>query len=78
MPTLRDMEMDVKGLSADGEKNLRYIMENARTNVAGARGIKYSDLNLAVCGALNALAKGDITPEAAAKDIQQVSRNTIR
>ncbi len=78
MPTLKDLEIDVKGLSADGEKNLRYIIENGKNNVAGTRGIKYPDLNLAVCRSLKDLALGEVTPEEAAKEIQEVSRNTIR
>ena len=34
MPSRADMELNVQGLSADGKKNLEYIIENGKTNVA--------------------------------------------
>lgn len=70
--------MNVQGLNDDGKKNLEYILENGKTNVAGPRIIQYEDLNLAVRDALEDLAKGHITPEEAAGRIQKVSRSTIR
>lgn len=78
MPSLADMELKIQGLSDDGKKNLEYIIENGKTNVAGPRIIPYEDLNLAVRDALEALAEGSITPEEAAGRIQEVSRTTIR
>lgn len=78
MPSRADMELNVIGLSDDGKKNLDYIIENGKTNVAGPRGIKYEDLSLTVCNELKELASGSITPEDAAAKIQQVSRTTIR
>jgi ABC-type glycerol-3-phosphate transport system substrate-binding protein len=78
MPSLADMELNVKGLNDDGKKNLEYIVENGKTNVAGPRIIPYEDLNLAVRDALEALAEGTVTPEEAAAGIQEVSRSTIR
>ena len=78
MPSRADMELSVKGLSEDGQKNLDVIIENGKNNVAGPRGIKYEDLSLAVCGALKDLALQHITPEEAASQIQQVSAKMQR
>ncbi len=78
MPSRSDLELNVQGLNEDGQKNLEYIIENGKTNVAGPRVIQYEDVSLAVRDALAELAKGDITPEEAAARVQEVSRNTIR
>jgi ABC-type glycerol-3-phosphate transport system substrate-binding protein len=78
MPSRTDMELKVQGLNEDGTKNLEYIVENGKTNVAGSRIITYEDLHIAVRDALEALAKGEITPEEAAARVQEVSKNTIR
>lgn len=78
MPSRADMELNVQGLNEDGEKNLEYIIENGKTNVAGPRIIPYEDLNIAVGNALEDLAKNLITPEEAATRIQEVSHSTIR
>lgn len=78
MPSRKDLELNVQGLSGDGEQNLEYIIQNGKTNVAGPRIIQYEDLNIAVCNALEELALGHITPEEAAERIQKVSRSTIR
>ena len=78
MPSRADMALDVQGLNEDGKKNLDYIIENGKSNVAGPRGIKYEDLSLAVCGVLNDLAYGKITPKEAAVKVQQVSGKIIR
>ena len=78
MPSRTDMELNVQGLNEDGQKNLEYIVENGKTNVAGSRIIPYEDLYIAVRDALEDLAKGDISPEAAAARVQRVSRKTLR
>jgi len=78
MPSRADMELNVHGLSEDGQKNLNVIIENGKNNVAGPRGIKYEDLSLAVCNELKELAIGKITPEEAASQIERVSKETIR
>ena len=78
MPSRADMELNVQGLNDDGKKNLEYIAQNGKTNVAGPRMIPYEDLSLAVRDALEDLAKGIITPEEAAARIQEVSRSTRR
>ncbi len=78
MPSCADMELDVQGLSEDGKKNLDYIVENGKTNVAGTRGIMYEDLSLAVCDALEDLALFRISPEEAAGRIQTVSSSIMR
>ena len=78
MPSRADMELNVQGLNEDGKKNLEYIIENGRSNVAGPRIIQYEDRNIAVTNALEDLAKGLITPNEAAARIQEVSHSTIR
>ena len=78
MPSLADMPLNVEGLSEDGQKNLEFIVENGRTNVAGVRGIEYAELSSAACDALAALALGDVTPEEAAAQLQQVSEGIAR
>ena len=78
MPSRADMELSVNGLSEDGKENLNVIIENGKNNVAGPRGIKYEDISLAICDALENLALSRITPEEAASQIQQVSLATIR
>lgn len=78
MPSRADMELNVHGLNSDGQKNLEYIIDNGRKNVAGSRIIQYEDLNIAVCKALEDLAYGHVTPEEAAARIQEVSHSTIR
>ena len=78
MPSRADMELKVQGLNEDGQKNLEYIIENGKTNVAGTRIIQYEDLYIAVCKALEDLACGHITPEEAAARVQEVSHSTIR
>ncbi len=78
MPSRADMELSVQGLSEDGKKNLDVIIENGKNNVGGPRGIKYEDLSLAVCDALENLALFHITPEEAAGQIEKVSAETVR
>ncbi len=78
MPSRADMELKVQGLNEDGKKNLEYIIENGKTNVAGPRIIQYEDINIAVCNALEELAKGTVTPEEAAAGIQKISSSTMR
>ena len=78
MPSRADMELNVQGLNEDGKKNLEYIIENGKTNVAGTRLIPYEDINIALSDTLEDLAKGLITPEEAAARVQDVSHSTIR
>lgn len=78
MPSRADLELNVQGLSEDGRRNLDYILENGKTNVAGTRGIKYEDLSIAVCDVLEDLAMSRITPEEAAGMIQKVSESISR
>lgn len=78
MPSRADMELKVEQLSEDGKKNLDYILENGKTNVAGFRGIKYEDLSLAVCDVLEDLAFSRITPKEAATELQGVSQKLVR
>ena len=78
MPSRADLELNVQGLSEDGRRNLDYILENGKTNVAGTRGIKYEDLSIAICDVLEDLAMSRITPEEAAGMIQKVSDSISR
>lgn len=78
MPSRADLALNVQGLSEDGRRNLDYILENGKTNVAGTRGIKYEDLSIAVCDVLEDLAMSRITPEEAASMIQKVSESISR
>ena len=78
MPSRADMELKVQGLNEDGLRNLEYIIENGKANVAGKRIIEYEDLYIAVCKALEDLAAGHITPEKAAARVQEVSHSIIR
>ncbi|SCY20778.1 ABC-type glycerol-3-phosphate transport system, substrate-binding protein [Lachnospiraceae bacterium XPB1003] len=78
MPSRADLALNVQGLSEDGRRNLDYILENGKTNVAGTRGIKYEDLSIAVCDVLEDLAMSRITPEEAAGMIQKVSESISR
>ncbi|MBQ7147266.1 MAG: carbohydrate ABC transporter substrate-binding protein [Pseudobutyrivibrio sp.] len=78
MPSRTGLKLNVQGLSADGKRNLDYIIENGKTNVAGSRIIQYEELNLAVSDALEELALGHITPEEAASEVQQVSKGLVR
>lgn len=77
-PSRADMELNVKGLSEDGKKNLDFIIKNAENNLAGIRSIPYNDLALAVSDQLAALATYDTTPEKAAEAIEAASKTTQR
>lgn len=78
MPTLADMELAVEGLSEDGQKNLDFVIENAKTNVGGARMIEYSELYNTLLYTLEALAIGETTPEAAAEQMEKTSQTIER
>lgn len=75
MPSRADMEMNVQGLSEDGQKNLEVITNNGTNNVAGIRGIENAQLNTIVCDMLTALAINEVTPQEAAAQIQVVSES---
>lgn len=78
MPSRADLQLNVQGLRKDGKKNLEYITENGKINVAGPRGIKYEDLRLEICDVLEELAYSRITPKEAARRVQSVSQDIIR
>lgn len=75
MPSRADMELNVSGLSEDGQKNLEYIIQNGTNNVAGVRGIENAELSTVICDMLTALAINEVTPEDAAAQIQAVSES---
>ena len=75
MPSRADMELNVSGLSEDGQKNLEYIIQNGTDNVAGIRGIENAELSTVICDMLTALAINEVTPEDAAAQIQAVSES---
>lgn len=74
MPSRTDMTLNVEGLSEDGQEALQVVLDNASSNVAGARVIPYSDLNTKIGDELQALAAGQTTPEKAAQEIEAVSK----
>jgi len=78
MPSRADMELDVQGLSEDGQGNLEFIVENGKNNVGGVRGIENAELSTKACEVLVELALGSITPEEAAAQMQQVSETIER
>ena len=78
MPSRTDMKLNVEGLSKDGQEALQVVLDNASSNVAGARVIPYSDLNTKIGDELQALAAGQVTPEEAAKQIEVVSQAVKR
>ncbi len=78
MPTLSDMELQVEGLSEDGQKNLEFVCENAKTNVGGPRMIDYSELYTKLLDMLEALAINEVTPEEAAQQLEAVSKSIQR
>lgn len=78
MPTLSDMELQVEGLSEDGQKNLEFVCENAKTNVGGSRMIDYSELYTKLLDMLEALAINEVTPEEAAGQLEAVSKSIQR
>ncbi len=75
MPSRADMELNVSGLSEDGQKNLDVIVRNGTDNVAGVRGVENAELSTEICNMLTALAINEVTPEDAAAQIQAVSEN---
>ena len=61
-PSRTDLELNVTGLSEDGQEALDYILAQADGNIAGYREMAYADLKQAICDALTALGTGEMTP----------------
>lgn len=74
LPSRTDMELDVEGMSEDGMKNLNYIVEQSKSNVAGYRENPYPELKQSICDNLKALALEEITPEQAGEAIESASK----
>ena len=72
------MELNVEGLSEDGQEALQVVLDNAAGNVAGDRIIPYPELNNSIGDMLQALAVGQVTPQKAAEQIESVSGTTQR
>ena len=66
--------MDVKGMSEDGAKNLDFIVEQSENNIGGYREMAYPELKQSISDNLQALALESVTPEEAAKIIEQASQ----
>ena len=78
MPSRADMELNVEGLSEDGQEALQVVLDNAAGNVAGDRIIPYPELNNSIGDMLQALAVGQVNPQKAAEQIESVSGTTQR
>jgi ABC-type glycerol-3-phosphate transport system substrate-binding protein len=73
-PSRTDFVLNVEGLSADGTEALDYIIEQSKTNIAGYREMPYAELKLAISEALAALATNEMTPDDAAKYVEDASQ----
>lgn len=73
-PSRNSLEMDVKGMSEDGAKNLDFIVEQSENNIGGYREMAYPELKQSISDNLQALALESVTPEEAAKIIEQASQ----
>lgn len=78
MPSRADMELNVQGLSEDGQGCLEVVLNNASNNVGGTRGIPYAELESIIVDMLDALATNACTPEEAAQEVQDISANIER
>ncbi|MGI6056091.1 MAG: ABC transporter substrate-binding protein [Bilifractor sp.] len=77
-PSRTDLDLKVQGLSENGNECLNFIMDQANNNVAGYREMAYPDLKQTISDQLTSLAIGDVTPEEAAKTIQEASETQER
>ncbi len=73
MPSLKYMQVNARGISEDGRENLDYVITNGRDHVAGYRMIPYSELYAKLLEVLEALAIDEMTPEEAARALEEVS-----
>lgn len=77
-PSRTDLALNVNGLSEDGTKSLTYILDQAKTNVAGYREMPYAELKQTICDELKVLALGSSTPEEAGQKVEEASKAQIR
>ncbi len=78
-PSRTNLELNVKGLSANGAECLEFIVSQAEGNVAGYREMSYPELKQSIAEHLTLLALGDITPKDAAEAIEKISKEeTVR
>ena len=61
-------------MSEDGAKNLDFIVEQSENNIGGYREMAYPELKQSISDNLQALALESVTPEEAAKIIEQASQ----
>jgi len=73
-PSRTDLVLDVQGMSAEGQANLSYIVEQSKVNVGGFRENPYPELKQALADNLKALAIGSVTPAEAAAAVQAASK----
>ncbi len=78
MPSRKDMELKIEGLSENGQDALKVVLENASDNVAGTRSISYAELSAKITDELQALAAEQLTPEEAAEQIEAFSKTIKR
>ncbi|MRM90990.1 carbohydrate ABC transporter substrate-binding protein [Faecalicatena contorta] len=77
-PSRTSMELNVENLSDDGKKNLAYIEEQSVNNVGGYREMPYPELKQSIADNLQALALESVTPEEAAKIVEEASQKQER
>ncbi len=73
-PSRNSLEFSVEGLSENGQKNLEFIETQTENNVAGYREMPYPELKQTISDNLQALALESVTPEDAARTIEEASQ----
>lgn len=74
MPARNDMELNVEGLNENGQKNLAFVVEQGKNNVAGYREMSYAELKEVIINELSELALENVTPQEAAETIEAASQ----
>ena len=77
-PSRTDLELNVEGLSEDGNKSLSYILEQSKTNIAGYREMAYPELKQTISDVLKELALESCTPEEAGQKVEDASKAQAR
>lgn len=77
-PTRTDIELNVQGMTENGNENLDYIVSVAAESIKGYRTIPYADLDVQLTECLGAVATGEMTPEQAAAAMQATSESITR
>ncbi len=77
-PSRTDLELNVEGLSEDGNKSLSYIVDQSRANIAGYREMTYPELKQTISDVLKELALDTCTPEEAGQKVEKASKAQAR